>query len=266
MDISSYVESLQQALDYRFVRKSLFSLAVTDVVIGPIIGLFALPVLIKNPLAGALMLCFSLALLVHGVTALISPSKTGLIANGVLSILLGLGLLYLLSTPWWNPIAPRPVMAALDASCILVGLFSFGHFKALPRRVTKPTPAWQRHAEEVVRAVKQSNNAAFPTSITFDQMGLNPGRWKAVLYQEFAVLADARGHRTIVATRDQISVAERDRTVKRVRAGLVVRGIQTTIHVRPDVLDALLVWKSARPKPESLDDNFGELAALQPVG
>ncbi len=244
MIASGLTHRLQQAADYRTVRKTLRASAIGSLVIGGItLLLAAVPPI--DPVAALL----GLVLVGTGSWNLARPRPTGILVDGATIGLVGI----------FNIASTIPALQAGEGSAgstfwVKVGVFQLLWAGQAVWRYTRfrrafdeiPADSELHQLDELVSALWKSKPKESADVIEFKLSGFHETAWKGRLTDGFTLLACHGGREVKVAGRDEIEIADRGKVLlgSARRATFTIRGRSTKGTIPASSLERFQQWKT----------------------
>lgn len=249
---------LQQVSDHRYLARLSMRLGIESAVSGLLLGLIAIPTILKGGPALVVLWLLVIALVGHGLLLTVKPYPKGLIVDCFLKCCLGAAtiaasvpsgyfvFIRAFVVPWW-------VIGVAD----IVGSLGWA---ARYRRVSHVSgtvpPDWSNYLDGLVATVRAATAAHDPSVLEVVQRApLGTEKLKAQLYPDWAIFVGPGGREVLIADRSDFAVgpARKGPVKGRVSAEMKFASRTVKMFTTPDVYDRLSQWcNSGIPSPAQL--------------
>lgn len=242
---------LQQVADYRTVRKTLRTSGIGSIVFGSLalIGGVAPPL---DPILSAL----GLVLLGTGLWNTLAPKPTGIIADGVTLLLVGLYNIAGVVMSAGHGAAGSTLWLKLGIFQLIWGGQAFWRYAKFRNAFQDPPSDVEfNQLDGVVTTLWKTNPKDANDVIEFTAAGLmHATRWKGRLDDGFALLATAGGAEVRVVMKDAFEVEDRGKGLigKSHKATLRFAGKKLSGAIAPESLERYQQWKTGVVVPRAI--------------
>ena len=245
MELTQDFDELQKASNYRTIRKALRNAGIGSIVFGSIALLAGLPGVSESLLDAGLAI-IGLMLLSEGLWILKAPSPKGLIADGIVLIILGAWniLTSILDTAEGLRVARGFVM--LGGWQIIWGIQSIGRYKLFAEMpMARPPDHVLRWLDDLAKRIHKTGTAEVSDIIVFQADSEKKKSWRALLCGDTAVLVQGDGEHLVFARRGDVYITSHGEAGvgNLIRITHQVGELSEPGLMSPEYLERYTIWK-----------------------
>jgi hypothetical protein len=270
------VTHLQEISDHRYLGKLLMRVGIESSVWGLLLGLIAIPSVLKGGSAIVVLWLLVIGLVGHGLFVIVKPYPKGLIVDCVLKCCLGCVLILAswphsyfilvraVVVPWW--VIPHSYFIFVRAVVVpwwVIGLVEIAsaliwgsRYKRVSHVSGPVSGEWLNYLDRLVSGVRSAAATRDPSILEVIQRApLGTEKLKAQLYPDWAIFVGPGGREALIASRSdfELGPAGKGPVKTRVSADMKFGNRTIKMFTTPDHYNRLSEWSKQTVPTADLD-------------